>query len=129
MYEGRAEARLAWAVQEKERWSAVAAIKTRTKVYVNLAEPDLADVVAARHCDGVGLLRAEFIVAQIGEHPRLAIEEGHSEAWIEKLAEGLRKFASAFAPRPVVYRTTDFKTNEYRTCAAARSTRNSKRTP
>jgi pyruvate,water dikinase len=114
VYEGRAEARLAWAAQEKERWSAVAAIETRTKVYVNLAEPDLADVVAARHCDGVGLLRAEFIVAQIGEHPRLAIEEGHSEAWIVKLAEGLRKFASAFAPRPVVYRTTDFKTNEYR---------------
>jgi len=114
VYEGRAEARLAWAVQEKERWSAVAAIETRTRVYVNLAEPDLADVVAARNCDGVGLLRAEFIIAQIGEHPRFAIDEGRSEQYIEKLAEGLRKFASAFAPRPVVYRTTDFKTNEYR---------------
>jgi pyruvate,water dikinase len=114
VYEGRAEARLAWAVQEKERWSAVAAIETRTRVYVNLAEPDLADVVAARNCDGVGLLRAEFIIAQIGEHPQLAIDEGRSEVYIQKLAEGLRKFASAFAPRPVVYRTTDFKTNEYR---------------
>ena len=114
VYEGRAEARLAWAAQEKERWSAVAAIETRTKVYVNLAEPDLADVVAARHCDGVGLLRAEFIIAQIGEHPRFAIDEGRSEVYIQKLEEGLRKFASAFAPRPVVYRTTDFKTNEYR---------------
>jgi pyruvate,water dikinase len=114
VYEGRAEARLAWAVREKEIWSAVAAIETRTKVYVNLAEPDLADVVAARNCDGVGLLRAEFIVAQIGEHPQLAIDEGRSEVYIEKLAEGLRKFASAFSPRPVVYRTTDFKTNEYR---------------
>jgi len=114
VYEGRAEARLAWAVQEKERWSAVAAIETRTRVYVNLAEPDLADVVAARNCDGVGLLRAEFIIAQIGEHPQLAIDEGRSEVYIQKLAEGLRKFASAFAPRPVIYRTTDFKTNEYR---------------
>jgi pyruvate,water dikinase len=114
VYEGRAEARLAWAAREKERWSAVAAIETRTKVYVNLAEPDLADVVAARHCDGVGLLRAEFIIAQIGEHPRFAIDEGRSEVYIQKLEEGLRKFASAFAPRPVVYRTTDFKTNEYR---------------
>jgi pyruvate,water dikinase len=114
VYEGRAEARLAWAVREKERWASVAAIDTRTRVYVNLAEPDLADVVAARNCDGVGLLRAEFIVAQIGEHPRFAIEEGRAEQYIVKLAEGLRKFASAFAPRPVVYRTTDFKTNEYR---------------
>ncbi|HJX61708.1 MAG TPA: phosphoenolpyruvate synthase, partial [Dehalococcoidia bacterium] len=114
VYEGRAEARLDWAAREKERWSGVAAIETRTRVYVNLAEPDLADVVAARNCDGVGLLRAEFIIAQIGEHPRFAIDEGRSEQYIEKLAEGLRKFASAFAPRPVVYRTTDFKTNEYR---------------
>ena len=114
VYEGRAEARLAWAEKEKERWAAASTVKTRTRVYVNLAEPDLADVVASRNVDGVGLLRAEFIVAAIGEHPRLAIDEGRSEQYIEKLAEGLLKFARAFDPRPVVYRTTDFKTNEYR---------------
>jgi len=112
-YDGRAEASLAWAAKEKERYAAAASLKTRTKVYVNLAEPELADVIAARNVDGVGLLRAEFIVAQIGEHPRLAIDEGRSEEYIEKLAEGLRKFAAAFNPRPVVYRMTDFKTNEY----------------
>jgi pyruvate,water dikinase len=112
-YDGRAEASLAWAAKEKERYAAAASLKTRTKVYVNLAEPELADVIAARNVDGVGLLRAEFIVAQIGEHPRLAIDEGRSEEYIEKLADGLRKFAAAFNPRPVVYRMTDFKTNEY----------------
>jgi len=113
VYDGRAEASLAWATQEKVRYAAAASLKTRTKVYVNLAEPELAEVIAARNVDGVGLLRAEFIVAQIGEHPRLAIDEGRSEEYIEKLADGLRKFASAFNPRPVVYRMTDFKTNEY----------------
>lgn len=113
VYDGRAEASLAWATQEKERYAAAGSLKTRTRVYVNLAEPELAEVIAARNVDGVGLLRAEFIVAQIGEHPRLAIDEGRSEEYIEKLADGLRKFASAFNPRPVVYRMTDFKTNEY----------------
>jgi pyruvate,water dikinase len=113
VYEGRAEASLAWAAEEKERYAAAASLKTRTRVYVNLAEPELAEVIAARNVDGVGLLRAEFIVAQIGEHPRLAIDEGRSEEYIEKLADGLRKFAGAFNPRPVVYRMTDFKTNEY----------------
>jgi pyruvate,water dikinase len=113
VYDGRAEASLAWAVKEKERYAAAASLKTKTKVYVNLAEPELADVIAARACDGVGLLRAEFIIAQIGEHPRFAIDEGRSEEFIVKLADGLRKFASAFDPRPVVYRMTDFKTNEY----------------
>src|SRR3990170_4051585 len=114
VYEGRAEVRLAWAEEEKKRRAAVGHLKTRTKVYVNLAEPELADRVAKQNVDGVGLLRAEFIVAQIGEHPRHVLEEGRGEEFIEKLAEGLRCFAMAFHPRPVVYRTTDFKTNEYR---------------
>jgi pyruvate,water dikinase len=114
VYEGRAETRMAWAAREKGRQAVMADIKTHTKVYVNLAEPDLAEVVAARNVDGVGLLRAEFMIAQIGEHPQLAIDEGRSEEYIGKLAESLRKFAGAFHPRPVVYRTNDFKTNEYR---------------
>lgn len=114
VYDGCAETRLAWAAQERARQAVMADIKTRTKVYVNLADPDLAEVVAARNADGVGLLRAEFMIAQIGEHPQLAIDEGRSEEYIEKLADSLRKFASAFHPRPVVYRTNDFKTNEYR---------------
>ena len=89
-------------------------LRTRTNIYVNLAEPDLADVVAKRNVDGVGLLRAEFIVARIGEHPRLMVNEGRGHVFVERLAEGLEKFAAAFDPRPVIYRTTDFKTNEYR---------------
>jgi len=113
VYEGRAEVRLAWAEEQKKRRATSAHIKTRTRVYVNLAEPELAERVAKQNVDGVGLLRAEFIVAQIGEHPSLVIEEGRQEEFIEKLADGLRSFAKAFHPRPVVYRTTDFKTNEY----------------
>ena len=113
VYEGRAEVRLAWAEEEKKHRTEATDIKTRTRVYVNLAEPELADRVAKQNVDGVGLLRAEFIVAQIGEHPSLFIEEGRQEEFIEKLADGLRSFAKAFHPRPVVYRTTDFKTNEY----------------
>ena len=89
-------------------------LKTKTKVYVNLAQPSLVEVVSKRNFDGVGLLRAEFIIGNIGQHPRYMIEEGRSEEFIRELAEGLTVFASSFSPRPVVYRTTDFKTNEYR---------------
>ncbi len=89
-------------------------IKTRTRVYVNLAEPELADVIARRNVDGVGLLRAEFMIAQIGAHPRYMLHEGKGEQFTEMLARGIAAFTKAFHPRPVVYRTTDFKTNEYR---------------
>ena len=89
-------------------------IKTRTKVYVNLAEPELAEVVAARHVDGVGLLRAEFMIAQIGGHPRFMLHEGKGRQFTETLTRNITSFTKAFHPRPVVYRTTDFKTNEYR---------------
>lgn len=89
-------------------------LKTRTRVYVNLAQPELADKVAARNVDGVGLLRAEFIVGQINKHPLFMIKHGLQEEYIQKMYEGIMPFARAFYPRPVVYRTTDFKTNEYR---------------
>ena len=90
------------------------AIKTKTKVYVNLAQPELAEIVAARNVDGVGLLRAEFIIAQIGEHPRYMISQNRGHEFVDKLYQGINTFAEAFDPRPVVYRTNDFKTNEYR---------------
>ena len=89
-------------------------IETKTKVYVNLAEPELAEKVAARDVDGVGLLRAEFIIAQIGQHPRYMISQNRRAEFVAKLAQGIDAFAKAFDPRPVVYRATDFKTNEYR---------------
>ena len=54
------------------------------------------------------------MIADIGHHPRWMLENGKKEEFIDRLAENLRRFAVAFYPRPVVYRATDFKTNEYR---------------
>lgn len=88
--------------------------KTKTHVYVNLAEPEKAKEIAAMDCDGVGLLRAEFVLAGIGVHPRKMIEDGKQKEFINTLSDGLNTFAEAFYPRPVVYRTTDFRTNEFR---------------
>src|SRR6185436_4085188 len=85
-----------------------------TRVYVNLAEPENAEKIAKQNVDGVGLLRAEFMIAQIGIHPKEAIKNKKQEKYIQKLTDGLEKFCKAFEGRPVVYRATDFKTNEYR---------------
>ncbi|MCH8243902.1 MAG: phosphoenolpyruvate synthase, partial [Planctomycetes bacterium] len=54
------------------------------------------------------------MLAHLGEHPRAMLESGRGAILTRHLAEGLERFASAFAPRPVVYRFSDFKTNEYR---------------
>ncbi len=113
IYDGRAEARLAWYERQKERYARASTLKTTTRLYVNLAEPELAERIAQRHVDGVGLLRAEFIVAQIGTHPRQFIDEGNGAEYTAQLTSGIREFCRAFTPRPVVYRLTDFKTNEY----------------
>ncbi|MFC2009937.1 phosphoenolpyruvate synthase [Chloroflexota bacterium] len=101
-------------IQVEVRKSDYIDIETKTKLLVNLAQPEIVDQVAGRNVDGVGLLRAEFIVAQIGEHPSHMIAEGRGHEFVDKLAEGLLIFAKAFYPRRVVYRTTDFKSNEYR---------------
>ena len=108
VYEGRV------AVKEEATAISREKIKTKTRVYVNLAQPELVERVAARDVDGVGLLRAEFMVAQIGEHPQYMISQNRGHEFVDKLAQGIGTFAKAFDPRPVVYRTNDFKTNEYR---------------
>lgn len=89
-------------------------LATKTHVYVNLAEPEKAKEIAAMNCDGVGLLRAEFVLAGIGTHPRKIIEDKKQKEFVKTLSEGLTTFAEAFYPRPVVYRATDFRTNEFR---------------
>lgn len=88
-------------------------VKTATKIYMNLAEPDLAVEMAQRNVDGVGLLRAEFMMAQIGKHPRKYIADKEQKEFINRLAGGIEQFARSFHPRPVVYRFNDFKSNEY----------------
>ena len=112
VYEGEHPQLIDWWRRQQER-SLAEAPETRTKIYVNLADPEIAERVADRAVDGVGLLRAEFIIARIGEHPRSFLDSGRGDEYVARLAEGLATIAGAFHPRPVVYRATDFKTNEY----------------
>lgn len=100
--------------KKKEETYQEVRVKTATKVYVNLAEPERAREVAKLNVDGVGLLRAEFMIANIGVHPKEAIKRKEQDKFIEKLAHGMETFCREFSPRPVIYRATDFKTNEYR---------------
>ncbi len=86
---------------------------TKTKIMLNLSVPELAEGQAGLPCDGVGLMRAEFLALSVGVHPRKLIAEGGESRFIDFFAEGLSKVARAFYPRPVVYRTLDLKSNEY----------------
>ena len=95
---------------------APAAPVTGTKLLVNLSEPSQLERAAALDVEGCGLLRAELMVVEAleGVHPRTLIEEGESEGFVAKMADSLTAFANAFAPRPITYRTIDFRTNEFR---------------
>jgi len=88
---------------------------TGTKIYMNLGDPSLAEKYSSLPCDGIGLMREEFIwTTYIHEHPLYLIKTGHPEKVVEQLAEGFRKVCAALAPRPVTLRFSDFKSSEYR---------------
>ncbi|HTW56117.1 MAG TPA: phosphoenolpyruvate synthase [Thermoplasmata archaeon] len=92
-----------------------AAPVTATKIYVNVGVPEKAEEYARLPVSGVGLLRIEFIfTAHVREHPLALLQKGKKEELVRRLAEGVGKVCAAFAPRPVIIRTSDFKTNEYR---------------
>jgi pyruvate,water dikinase len=88
---------------------------TATQILLNLSEPSQVERVKDLPVDGVGLLRAEMMVLEAlkGDHPRTLLEEGRGEDFVARMAEGLSTFAAGFAPRPVTYRTIDFRTNEF----------------
>ncbi|WP_327063605.1 PEP-utilizing enzyme [Kitasatospora purpeofusca] len=107
--------------------------KTRTRVMLNLADPDAAFRWWQLPADGVGLARTEFVVAhQVRVHPmalvhpeRLsaderrqvdALTEGYADrtdCFVDRLASGVARLAASRWPDPVIVRTSDFKTNEY----------------
>lgn len=89
---------------------------TGTRLYVNLAIPDTAEAVAAQDVDGVGLLRAEFMLtdALSGRHPRDLIARGEQATFVAAMSKSLSRITKAFAPRPVIYRATDLRSNEFR---------------
>ncbi len=102
--------------EEKREEAAVAAVPkivTATEIKVNISIPEVAPRVAPI-ADGVGLLRVEHLILGIGKHPMKFIREGREEELIEKIAEGVRKVAQPFYPKPVWYRTLDAPTDEFR---------------
>lgn len=81
---------------------------------VNMGEPSLAPRIAKLPVDGIGLMREEFIWTEIGEHPLSLIKNGRGDYFVNKLSDALVKVCRAFAPRPVVLRFSDFKSDEYK---------------
>ncbi|MVU78302.1 phosphoenolpyruvate synthase [Nocardia sp. ET3-3] len=96
--------------------AAPAPAATATRVYVNLALPEAAERVASSDVDGVGLLRAEVLLTQAlgGRHPRDLIARGEDEKFVQSMTDSIHRISSAFAPRPVVYRASDMRSNEFR---------------
>ncbi|MEQ9359714.1 MAG: phosphoenolpyruvate synthase [Coleofasciculus chthonoplastes F3-SA18-01] len=107
---------------------------TRTKILMNVGNPEEAFGLAAIPCDGVGLARLEFIIANhIKVHPLALLNfdkledatvkreiykmtylyERKADFFVDKLARGVAMIAAAFYPKPVVLRMSDFKSNEY----------------
>jgi pyruvate,water dikinase len=88
-----------------------------TRLYVNLAFVEKAEAAAAlAGVDGVGLLRAEFLLTEAlqGTHPKRLIATGGEREFVDRMVASLLRITRPFAPRPVIYRTTDFRTNEFR---------------
>ncbi len=106
----------------------------KTKIMMNVGNPQLAFDFAQLPNEGVGLARLEFIINNnIGVHPKAILDypavdsdlkkavesvaRGHASPrafYVDKVAEGVATIAAAFYPKPVIVRMSDFKSNEYR---------------
>ena len=108
--------------------------QTKTQILINVGNPEAAFGLSALPCDGVGLARLEFIIAnQIKVHPLALLRFDELEDnqdkiniarqtanylhkpdfFVDKLSRGIATIAAAFYPKPVIVRMSDFKSNEY----------------
>lgn len=108
--------------------------ETKTKIMINIGQPDEAFEYSFLPNDGVGLARIEFIITDsIKIHPMALVEyaklkdakvkrridrltkgfKDKTKFYVDRLAQGIGTIASAFYPKPVIVRTSDFKSNEY----------------
>ncbi|ABO34804.1 phosphoenolpyruvate synthase [Methanococcus maripaludis C5] len=90
-----------------------APVITATEIKANVSMPEVAERAAATGADGVGLLRAEHMILGTGVHPGKILNDQGEGALTDVFAEGIRKVADAFYPRPVTYRTLDAPTDEF----------------
>jgi len=108
--------------------------KPPCKIMMNVGNPDMAFSFAKTPNDGVGLARLEFVINNmVGIHPKAILNvdampaaiqtiiknraRGYTtpkQFYIDKVAEGVATIAAAFYPKPVIVRTSDFKSNEYK---------------
>jgi pyruvate,water dikinase len=108
------------------------------KIMMNIGSPDMAFTFAQIPNHGVGLARLEFVINNmIGIHPKAIINykamptdiqklidhrakgyKNPKQFYIDKIAEGVATIAAAFYPNPVIVRTSDFKSNEYKKLVA-----------
>ncbi|MFB2838684.1 putative PEP-binding protein [Floridanema evergladense] len=86
-----------------------------TKLMVNLSQPSTIERAANLPVDGVGLLRSELMLLEVleGQHPHRWLNSGQKEQLLARLTETVCQFASAFAPRPVFYRSLDWRSHEF----------------
>jgi len=108
--------------------------RPRTKIMMNVGNPENAFDIANIPNDGVGLARLEFIINQyVRIHPMALVQfekvkdrkvrreiealtkgyENRTDFFVDKLAQGIAKIAAAFYPNDVITRMSDFKSNEY----------------
>jgi pyruvate,water dikinase len=88
--------------------------RTRTQIMLNVGSPEKALAAARLPQDGVGLARLEFIIAShVGHHPLYLLKLGREDEFVDKLVLGMGRIAGAFYPKPVIFRFSDFKSNEY----------------
>lgn len=85
-----------------------------TQLLVNLSQPKLIEQVQSLPVDGVGLLRSELMLLSIleGQHPQSWVVSGREAELLEKWSEEIIRFARAFAPKPVFYRSLDWRSHE-----------------
>jgi pyruvate,water dikinase len=103
------------ALPQTESQSEQSEIVLGTSLFVNLSQPDSIPKAAQLKVDGVGLLRSELMLLRLWQErsPQDWLHPNHREQLVERIAQLITQFTTAFAPRPVFYRAVDWRYSDF----------------
>lgn len=94
--------------------------RTATKLYVNISNAEEVEKINQGLVDGIGLVRSEFLILEMGTHPKEIIKNGQSEEFVSTLAQKMINIAKPMNDKPVLYRLSDIRSDEYRNLEGGR---------
>jgi pyruvate,water dikinase len=104
-------------------------VRTATKLLITVSDHNSPEKLAALPSDGIGVLGANTLMQELGQHPKKVLRDGKQKQYTDEFAKLIASYCTPFYPRPVYFNTSSATSKEFRTLDGGKSFEPSEENP